>query len=84
MDTVSKIVGGAVAAVVVAAVTVLTWHGTITGDAATGFFSLILGALGVGVAHNSGVASGAKAARFNSGVQLSSALSSIEPVKSDG
>lgn len=62
MSNVTTVVSGVVSVVLVAAVSVLTWHGSIDGQAAIGFFSGIgVGGVAVG-AHVAGVKSGARAA----------------------
>lgn len=60
MSTVQTIVGGLLAVALVAAVAVLTWHGSIDGQAAIGFFSGVgIGGVTVG-AHTAGLRSAAR------------------------
>jgi hypothetical protein len=65
MNTLSAISGGVIAVAVIAAVAVLTWHGSITGEAAVGIFGTIIGGAGVGVTSHVAVKTGAKAAGGN-------------------
>lgn len=52
-----------VAIAVVAAVAVLTWHGSITGEAAVGLFGAVLGGGAVGGAQHASFKAGARAAK---------------------
>lgn len=61
-SNVQLVVAGVVSIALIAAVAVLTWHGSIDGQAAVSFFSGIgVGGLAVGV-HAAGVKSGVNAA----------------------
>jgi len=65
MGTVSAVAGALVGIALVAAVTVLTWHGTIDGQAAIGFFSGVSLAGVIGGVQHSAIKIGAKAATNN-------------------
>lgn len=52
---------------IIAAVATLTWHGSITGEAAVAIFSGVLGGGIVGGAQHVGVSAGAKAAKREGG-----------------
>lgn len=62
MNTVSAAAAAVIAIAVIAAVAVLTWHGSITGEAAVGIFGTIIGGAGVGTAQHVGTKTGARAA----------------------
>lgn len=56
-DTLKTITGTVTALAVIAAVTVLAWHGTINGEATVGIFATIIAGGGAVAAHAAGVAS---------------------------
>jgi hypothetical protein len=59
MDVVNKICGTVITVAVVAAIVVLAWHGSITGEAATGILGGIVGGGVVGAAQYAGNKQGA-------------------------
>lgn len=62
MNSLSSIVTAVTTIVVIAAVSVLTWHGDISGEAAVGIFGTVLGGGVVGVTNHVATKTGAKAA----------------------
>lgn len=60
--SINGIAAALVALGVIAAVTVLTWHGSIDGQAAIGIFGAILGGVGIGAAQHTSFKTGAKVA----------------------
>ena len=65
MNYINATMAAIVALGVIGAVAVLTWHGSITGEAAVGIFSGIIFGGGVGAAAHVGVKTGAQAASSN-------------------
>jgi hypothetical protein len=63
---VAAVVAGVTVLGVLAAVTLLAWHGTIPGSDAVKIFLLVLAGGGVGTAVHTGVTAGAKAANSSS------------------
>lgn len=62
MTIINAVVAGVVSIAVVASVAVLTWHGSITGEAAIGIFGTVIGGGGVAVIAHTATNTGAKAA----------------------
>lgn len=66
MSVVQAIVTGVISLAVIAGVTILTWHGSINGEAAIGIFGTIIGGGGVAAISHIATNTGVEAAKKKS------------------